>query len=82
MCDETTCVTLSDIVASINGEQPNDKSHRIDGLVSEHFKNAFYRVNIVLSVLLQAMLKHGLIPKQFRLADWSNNQELKWRHHQ
>ena len=33
----------------------------------EHFKNASYRLNVVLSVVLQAMLKHGFLPKQFTL---------------
>ena len=28
-------------------------------------KNASYRLNVVLSVVLQAMLKHGFFPKQF-----------------
>ena len=45
----------------------NDKSPGIDGLMSEHFKNASYRLNVALSVLLQAMLKHGFLPKQFML---------------
>ena len=66
MGDENICVTVNDISASING-LPNDKSPGIDGLMSEHFKNASYRLNVALSVLLQAMLKHGFIPKQFML---------------
>ena len=35
--------------------------------MSEHYKNASYRLNVALSVLLQAMLKHGFLPKQFML---------------
>ena len=64
--DENICVTVNDISASIN-EVPNDKSPGIDGLMSEHFKNASYRLNVAISVLLQAMLKHGFLPKQFML---------------
>ena len=66
MGDENICVTVNDISASIN-ELPNDKSPGIDGLMSEHFKNASYRLNVALSVLSQAMLKHGFLPKQFML---------------
>ena len=66
MGDENICVTVNAISASIN-ELPNDKSPRIDGLMSEHFKNASYRLNVALSVSLQAMLKHGFLPKQFML---------------
>ena len=29
------------------GQSPNDKSPGIDGLVSEHFTNASYRLNLV-----------------------------------
>ena len=66
MGDENICVTVNDISASIN-ELPNDKSPGIDGLMCEHFKNASYRLNVALSVLLQVMLKHGFPPKQFML---------------
>ena len=66
MGDENIRVTVNDISTSIN-ELPNDKSPGIDGLMSEHFKNASYRLNVALSVLLQAMLKHGFLPKQFML---------------
>ena len=57
-------ITVNDISASIN-ELPNDKSPGIDGPMSEHYKNSSYRLNVALSVLLQAMLKHGFLPKQF-----------------
>ena len=43
---------------------PNDKLPGIDGLTAEHLKNASYRLNVVLSVVLQAMLKHGFFSKQ------------------
>ena len=66
MGDENICVTVNDISASIN-ELPNDKSPGIDGLMSEHFRNASYCLNVALSILLQAMLKHGFLPKQFML---------------
>ena len=66
MGDENICVTVNDISASIN-ELQNEKSPGIDGLMSAHFKNASYRLNVVLSVFLQAMLKHGFLPKQFML---------------
>ena len=52
MGDENICVTVNDISASIN-ELPNDKSSGIDGLMSEHFKNASYRLNVALSVWLK-----------------------------
>ena len=45
MGDEDICVTVSDISASIN-ELPNDKSPEIYGLMSEHFRNASYRLNV------------------------------------
>ena len=32
-------------------------------------KNTSYRLNVALSVVLQAMLKHGFFPKQFMLID-------------
>ena len=48
-------------------ELPNDKSPGIDCLVSEQLKNASYRLNIVLSVVLKAMLMHGFCPKQSML---------------
>ena len=66
MGDENVCVTVNDISDSIN-ELPNDRSPEIDGLMSEHFKNAYYRLNVALSVLFQALLKHGFLPKQFIL---------------
>ena len=58
MGDENICVTVNDISASIN-ELPNDKSPGIDGLMAEHFKNASYRLNVALSVLLHAILSMG-----------------------
>ena len=48
-------------------ELPNDKSAGLDGFMSEHLKNASYRLNVVLSVVLQAMLKHRFFPKQSML---------------
>ena len=66
MNHENFNVKVSDISDAIS-ELPNDKSPGIDGLMSEHFKNASYRLNVVLSVVLQAMLKHGFFPKQFML---------------
>ena len=66
MGDGNICVTVNDISASIN-ELPNDKSPGIDGLMCEHFKKASYRLNVALSVLLQARLKHVFLPKQFML---------------
>ena len=66
MDDENICVTVNDISASIN-ELPNDKSPGIDSLMSEHFKNASYRLNVALSVLLPVMLKHAFLTKQFML---------------
>ena len=66
MNHENVNVSVSDISDAIS-ELPNDKSPGIDGLMFEHFKNASYRLNVVLSVILQAMLKHGFFPKQFML---------------
>ena len=66
MNHENFNVKVSDISDAIS-ELPNDKSPGIDGLMSEHFKNASYRLNVVLSVVVQAMLKHGFFPKQFML---------------
>ena len=63
MNHENFNVKVSDISDAIS-ELPNDKSPGIDGLMSEHFKNASY---VVLSVVLQAMLKHGFFPKQLML---------------
>ena len=57
MNHENFNVKVSDISDAIS-ELPNDKSPRIDGLMSEHLENASYRLNVVLSVVLQAMLKH------------------------
>ena len=68
MTGENICVTVHDISASIN-ELPNDNPPPpgTDGLMSKHFKNASYRLNVVLSILSQAVLKHGCLPKQFML---------------
>ena len=66
MGNENICVTVDDISASIN-ELLYDKSPGIGGLMSENSKNASYRFHVALSVLLQAMLKHGFLPKQIML---------------
>ena len=66
MSDENIWVTVGDTSPPRN-ELPIDKSLSIDGLMSEHFKNAFYRLNVAGSVLLQTMLKHGFLTKQFML---------------
>ena len=66
MNHENFNVKVSDISDAIS-EFPNDKSPGIDGLMSEHLKNASYRLNVVLSVVLQVMLKHRFFPKQSML---------------
>ena len=62
MNHENFNVKFNDISDAIS-ELPNDTSPGIDGLMSEHLKNASYCLSVVLSVVLQVMLKHGFFSK-------------------
>ena len=50
MNHENFNVKFSDISDAIS-ELPNDKSPGIDDIMSEHFKNVSYRLNIVISCI-------------------------------
>ena len=56
-------VTVDDMICSIK-ELPNDKSPGYDGLMSEHFKYASYRLCVLMTIIIQIMIKHGFLPQQ------------------
>ena len=62
-CD-SYCVTLSIIVDSIFSMKKG-KSCDDDGIFAEHFFNAPWSLFLKLQNLVNAMLRHGFVPKQF-----------------
>ena len=57
-------VTVDDMICSIK-EFPNNKSPGYDGLMSEHFKYASHRLYVLMTIIIQFMIKHGFLPQQF-----------------
>ena len=57
-------VTVDDMICSIK-ELPNNKSPGYDGLLSEHFKYASHRLCVLMTIIIQIMIKHGFLPQQF-----------------
>ena len=57
-------VTVDDMICSIK-ELPNNKSPGYDGLMSEHFKYASHRLCVLMTIIIQIMIKHGFLPQQF-----------------
>ena len=57
-------VTVDDMICSIK-ELPNNKSPGYDGLMSEHFEYASHRLCILMTIVIQIMIKHGFLPQQF-----------------
>ena len=57
-------VTVDDMIRSIK-EFPNNKSPGYDGLMSEHFKYASHRLCVLMTIIIQIMIKHGFLPQQF-----------------
>ena len=54
-------VTVDDMICSIK-ELPSDKSPGYDGLMSEYFKYASHRLCVLMTIIVQIMIKHGFLP--------------------
>ena len=58
-------VTVDDMMCSIK-ELPNNKSPGYDGLMSKHDKYDSHCLYVLMTIILQIMIKHGSHPQQFQ----------------
>ena len=63
--DNTDAVlTVDDMICSIK-KLPNNKLPGYDGLMSEHFKYASHRRCVLMTIIIQIVIKQGFLPQQF-----------------